>query len=408
MDMQNNNQLTNEHQNLDLYDFVPVGICVIDRNYNVKFWNKTLRGWTGYSREEIIGKNLLEIYPHLNHPVYKLRIDLMFNGHPPTIFSSLLHKYFFPIEIADGEFQMQSATLTAMPTGKAKEFYALIAIENETKLFERVRNYRNMKNQAQIEIEKRSQIELELQAYAKKLEESNNTKDKFFSIIAHDLKNPFAGFLGLTQILSNDMNKFSLDELQSFGKNLNKSAKNLYVLLENLLEWSRMQNGTIPFNPDMCVFAYLVKQNLDIANENIQKKQLKIINNVPNALMMNIDVSMINSVLRNIITNAIKFTPTKGTIEIGIDENNTQHAKPDYLTIYVKDSGIGIPEELIEKLFKIEERVSRLGTEGESSTGLGLLLCKEFIHKHDGEIWIESKENCGTTFYFTLPIYKLI
>ena len=130
--MQNNIELINVNQNFDLYDFVPVGICVVDRNYNVKFWNKTLRGWTGYSREEII--------PHLNNPVYKLRIDLMFNGHPPTIFSSLLHKYFFPIEIADGEFQMQSATLTAIPTGEPKEFYALIAIENETKLFERVRN----------------------------------------------------------------------------------------------------------------------------------------------------------------------------------------------------------------------------------------------------------------------------
>ena len=278
---------------------------------------------------------------------------------------------------------------------------------DETKLLERVRNYRDMKNQAQIEIEKRNQIELELQAYAKKLEESNHTKDKFFSIIAHDLKNPFAGFLGLTQILANDLNTFSLDELQSFGKNLNKSAKNLYILLENLLEWSRMQNGTIQFNPDMCVFAYLVKQNLDIANENIQKKQLTIVNNISNALMMNIDVSMINSVLRNIITNAIKFTPKNGIIEIGTEKNNPKNENPDYLTIYVKDSGIGIPQEMIEKLFKIEERVSRLGTEGESSTGLGLLLCKEFVHKHDGIIWVESEEGIGTKFCFTLPVYQL-
>lgn len=405
--MQNKNIINRENQNLDLYDYVPVGICVIDRNYTVQFWNKTLRGWTGISRKDIIGKNLLEIYPHLNNPVYKLRIDLMFNGHPPTIFSSLLHKYFFPIEIAENKFQMQSATLTAMPTGEPKEYYALIAIENETKLLERVRNYRNMKNQAQFEIEKRNQVELELQAYAKKLEESNHTKDKFFSIIAHDLKNPFAGFLGLTQILANDLNTFSLEELQTFGKNLNKSAKNLYILLENLLEWSRMQNDTIQFNPDMCVFAYLVKQNLDIANENIQKKQLTIINNIPNAMMLNIDVSMINSVLRNIIANAIKFTPRNGTIEIGIEESYPGNEQPEYLTIYVKDSGIGIPQEMVDKLFKIEERVSRLGTEGESSTGLGLLLCKEFIHKHDGRIWVESEEGVGTKFCFTLPIYQL-
>ncbi len=395
------------NKGLELYDYVPIGICVIDKNYTVQFWNKTLRGWTGKSRDQIVGKNLLEEYPHLDKPIYRLRIELMFHGNPPAVFSSLLHKYFFPVEIANDEYQIQTATITSIPSGIKGEYFALIAIENETKLLEKINNYRSLKNQAHEEIEKRKQIENELKEYTKVLEESNNTKDKFFSIIAHDLKNPFAGFLGLTQILANDMNKFSLSELQKFGTNLNKSAKGLYALLENLLEWSRMQNRTIQFNPDMCILAYLVKQNLDIAKENIEKKELTILNKIPNALMLNVDVSMINTVLRNILTNAIKFTPKHGTIEIGILETEAELKETDKITAYIKDSGIGIPDSIIQKLFKIEERVSRLGTDGESSTGLGLLLCKEFIQMHGCDIWVESKEGEGSTFKFTLPTYKL-
>lgn len=385
-----------------LYDYVPIGICIIDKEYRIKCWNKCLRGWTGIKQEELLGKNLLEIYPHLQNPVYKLRIDLMFNGHPPTLFSSLLHKYFFPIENFNKDFQIQSATLTSIPTNNLGEFDTLIAIENQTKLTERVKNYRQMKDQALVEIEKRKLAESDLSKYAKKLEEINATKDKFFSIIAHDLKNPFSGFLGLTQLLAKEMPNFSLEELHEFGKNLNKSASNLNKLLENLLDWARMQNGTMKFSPDICVLNYLVKQNINITKESAAKKNISIEYDVPTEVTVLADVSMLNSVFRNIISNAIKFTPIGGKVEIGLIDNGD----PDFLTVFIKDSGIGMDEYLMDRLFKIDQKVSRPGTEGESSTGLGLLLCKEFIDKHECKIWVESKIYHGTVFYFTVKKNK--
>lgn len=385
-------------QSFGLYDYVPIGICIIDKDYKIKCWNKCLRGWTGIKQEELLGKNLLELYPHLQNPVYKLRIDLMFNGHPPTLFSSLLHKYFFPIETISNEFQIQSATLTSIPTDIVGEYDTLIAIENQTKLTERVINYRQMKDHALLEIEKRKQAEAELSNYAKQLEENNATKDKFFSIIAHDLKNPFSGFLGLTQLLSKEMPNFSLEELYEFGKNLNKSASNLNKLLENLLDWARMQNGTMKYSPDICVLNYLVKQNIDITKETAAKKNIQIEYNIPVNLCVIADVSMLNSVFRNIISNSIKFTPNGGKVEIGIIDNNDS----EFLTVFIKDTGIGMDDNLINKLFRIDQKVSRLGTNGESSTGLGLLLCKEFIEKHKCKIWAESIVNHGTCFYFTV------
>ena len=386
-----------------LYEYVPIGICIIDKHYNIKCWNKCLRGWTGVKSETILGKNLLEVYPHLSTPVYKLRIDLMFTGNPPTVFSSLLHKYFFPVTIMDTELQIQSATLTSIPTDDPEVFDTLIAIENETKLIKRVKNYRRMKDKALQEVSKRVEAEKSIQEYANKLEEINATKDKFFSIIAHDLKNPFAGFLGLTQILAKDMQKFSLSELYEFGLNLNKSANSLYKLLENLLDWARMQNGTIIYNPDMCVLSYLIKQNIDIVKEIADKKNIELAYEIPADILINADVSMLNSIFRNLISNAIKFTENGGKVEIGIIESTDDK----YITAYVKDNGIGMSQELISKLFRIDKKVSRLGTAGESSTGLGLLLCKEFIEKHKGKLWVDSQTDIGSTFYFSMPIISI-
>lgn len=389
-------------QEYSLYDYVPIGICIIDKDYNVRYWNKCLYGWTGIKKENIIGKNLLDSYPHLSEPVYKLRIDLMFVGHPPTIFSSLLHKYFFPVKITDKDYQVQSATLTSIPSGIEGQYHTLIAIENDTKLYERVRNYRQIKNKALQEIQKRKEAEEELKEYSQKLEETNATKDKFFSIIAHDLKNPLSGFLGLTQMLTKDISNFSLGQLQKLSTQLDKSANSLFKLLENLLEWARIQNGNFTYNPDICILPYLINQNIEIVKSNAAKKYISVKSYIPEDLSIIADVSMLNTVFRNLISNAVKFTRLYGRVEIGVHNQDDNE-----ITFFIKDNGIGMDEDLINNLFRIDKKVSRLGTEGESSTGLGLLLCKEFIDIHKGRIEVESKVNSGSTFLVTLPIIKL-
>lgn len=250
------------------------------------------------------------------------------------------------------------------------------------------------------DITERTKREEDIKQKNKELAELNSTKDKFFSIIAHDLKSPFSGFLGLTKIMAEEAQDLTLKEMQKFSHSMQTSASNLYKLLENLLEWSRMQRGLTKFNPEILLIASIINQNLSDDREFASIKNIELISNVTNDVEIKADKQMFNTIIRNLLSNAIKFTPKNGKIEIGscgniIDDN--------LICFFVKDNGIGMDDDTINKLFRIDTKVSRLGTEGEPSTGLGLLLCKEFVEKHGGNIWAESEVGKGSTFYFTIP-----
>ncbi|MCX6146227.1 MAG: PAS domain-containing sensor histidine kinase [Candidatus Kapabacteria bacterium] len=255
------------------------------------------------------------------------------------------------------------------------------------------------------DITERKNAEEEIKKKNIELAELNSSKDKFFSIIAHDLKSPFSGLLGLTKIMSENSNNFTIKELQELSTILHTSSKNLYKLLDNLLVWARMQSGLIEFNPENLLISELVELNLDIYSESAKQKEILFINNISIDTELKVDRDMINTVFRNLISNAIKFTHRGGKIEIG---SVSKHSKKtdmfgSYTEIYVKDNGTGMDKSTIDNLFKIEHKESRPGTEEEPSTGLGLLLCKDFIEKHNGKLWIKSKVGLGSTFYFTLP-----
>ncbi len=250
-----------------------------------------------------------------------------------------------------------------------------------------------------IDISKRKHAELIIKQQNTKLHEINATKDKFLSIIAHDLKSPFQGFLGMTQILAEETNSFTLDELSTITKDMHNSAANLYKLLENLLTWAQLQKGTIKFNPTELDLSVLVAHNVEIINDRAIQKGINIINEISGNWIAFADEKMIDSILRNLLSNAIKFTSRNGKIVL-----KAQKDVKLFIQISISDTGVGLSEGDCGKLFKIEEKVRRSGTEGEASTGLGLLLCKEFVNKNGGEIWVESQEDIGSTFYFTVPI----
>lgn len=244
----------------------------------------------------------------------------------------------------------------------------------------------------------RNELIEELSVTKEKLEKINYEKDKFFSIIAHDLRSPLSSFAGLTKLIVEDYDTFSDEELREMIVEMRNSSSNVYKLLENLLEWSRLQRGVMKFEPEPLDLTYLIDQNIALQKETANLKNIKLINLVDKECYIEADVTMLNTIFRNLLSNAIKFTPRNGEIKIGTLANTEGHQT----VIYVQDSGIGIAKEDIEKIFHIEHKVNRLGTEGEPSSGLGLLLCKEFIEKHDGKIWIESELNKGSTFYFTM------
>ena len=231
----------------------------------------------------------------------------------------------------------------------------------------------------------------------KKLEISNAAKDKFFGIIAHDLKNPFNTILGFSNLLATKTDKYDKDKIQTFAKTINLSAKNTYKLLENLLEWSKSQTGRTDYKPQVIVLNTIVTETKDLLLETAKNKNIAIKDKIPENFLLFADPNMLSSILRNLISNALKYTNKGGRIEISAKNENEQSI------ISVNDNGTGMSESVKSKLFKIHEKVSKQGTDNEKGTGLGLLLCKEFVEKHEGKIWAESEEGKGSKFSFTLP-----
>lgn len=230
-----------------------------------------------------------------------------------------------------------------------------------------------------------------------KLNQLNNTKDKFFSIIAHDLRSPFNAIYGFSEILSEQIREKNYENIDEYAVIIQNSSQRTLDLLKNLLEWARLQTGKIEFRAVDFLLNDLLTETIDLLNDAASQKSIQIINTTTQEMSIHGDKSMIGSVLRNIISNAIKFSNPGGKITISTEKKENE-------TLFsVTDTGIGISKEDQLRMFRIEENFSVKGTQNEKGTGLGLILCKEFIEKHEGKIWVESVEGVGSTFYFTLP-----
>lgn len=246
-------------------------------------------------------------------------------------------------------------------------------------------------------IEERKKMEAELR-------ELNATKDKFFSIIAHDLRGPFSLVVGLSEIMADEAFKLSIEEFRQNSQTLYQTASSTYNLLENLLEWSRLQRGLSTLKQETINLESFINNLNETTSEIAKKKSVKIITEILSPLELQADPNMLHSILRNLVTNAIKFTNPGGVVTIRIIQQDH-----NYTLFSISDTGIGMSPDMIKNLFRIDVNTCRPGTNGEPSTGLGLLLCKEFIEKHGGKIWAESdpystKENKGSTFHFTIPM----
>ncbi|MGB5989086.1 MAG: cache domain-containing protein [Marinifilaceae bacterium] len=233
--------------------------------------------------------------------------------------------------------------------------------------------------------------------YAKELRESNKTKDRFFSIIAHDLRNPFNSLLGILDILREDYDDLDDDTRKEYLSVLSGTTNNLYRLLTNLLEWSRTQTNSMKFEASEFNITELVEESLALLSVQADKKGISLIVNIEKDTIVIADKNMIYTMIRNLVSNAIKFTPPKGGVEVKITKWN------NILNISVIDTGVGISEDIVAKLFSVKEKISTKGTENEPGTGIGLILCKEFIDKHSGTIYVSSEKGKGSTFSVDIP-----
>ena len=247
----------------------------------------------------------------------------------------------------------------------------------------------------------RKKMENEIRQSENELRELNATKDKFFSIIAHDLRSPFNAFLGFTELMVEELHTMSIGEIQTIAENMKRSAINLFNLLENLLEWSRVQRGMVYFAPETIKLRELITDTLLTFSDLAMKKEISIRFNVPESQLVYTDHYMLQTVIRNLIANAIKFTNRKGEVII-----TSKSADNEKIELTVSDNGIGMSEQLLDNLFKIDKKSNRKGTEDEPSTGLGLLLCDDFASKMGSEIKVKSIENEGSSFSFVIPVHN--
>jgi PAS domain S-box-containing protein len=251
--------------------------------------------------------------------------------------------------------------------------------------------------------EERKKAQDEIVRYAAEMQELNRAKDKFFSIISHDLKGPFNAILGFSDILTTEWGDYSDDERQHFIRNIHSSAKNTFRLLENLLEWAMTQTGKLTFSPIQFDLSVIANDVVILMRDQAEKKQIKLFTAVNFNTMVLADENMIRTIIRNLVSNAIKYTQAGGQVKILSDEIAPAAGNPGLIKICISDTGIGIDKDSLPKLFRIDEKIRSSGTAQEKGTGLGLILCKELIIKNGGTIWAESEPGQGSRFCFTVP-----
>ena len=234
------------------------------------------------------------------------------------------------------------------------------------------------------------------------LEDIISKKDRFLSIISHDLRGPFNSLLGFSNMLKNEFETLDKPTQKDFIDTIHQGIERTYKLLEDLLEWSYSQSGTISYKPEKTNLSEMTKEIVDVLNFLIEQKNITLINNVPESVFVNADKNMLSTIIRNLVSNAIKFTPKQGTIILGA-KHICDKDKKNFIEFSVKDTGVGITKEVQSKLFDIATISSSSGTDNEPGSGLGLILCKEFIDRHNCDIRVESEAQKGSEFIFTIP-----
>jgi signal transduction histidine kinase len=235
-----------------------------------------------------------------------------------------------------------------------------------------------------------------LRRIATKLQSTNATKDKIFSIISHDLRGPIGNLKSMIEFIAENQNEFDMAEIVDIMKNLKQSSSTTYELLENLLSWAKSQQNLLEYKPTIFNISEIIKNTVELSNQYAKNKLIGIQNYIEDNIDVIGDENMIKTVIRNLLSNSIKFTKSNGKIFVNgsIDD--------DFVIISIKDTGIGMNQDTAVKLFDDANFFTTYGTNNEKGTGLGLKLCKDFLSKNSGKIWVESEPNIGSTFYFTI------
>jgi PAS domain S-box-containing protein len=358
----------------NIFENSGIGMAVLELNGRLIKVNRSFIDMIGYAEEELIGMSFRDItYPDDIEKSVKLKQNLLEEADKENalIEKRYVHK--------NGNLIWALTNASVIRNENGTPIYCIAQIQNITE---------------------RKNAEEQLLKYAGELKTLNSAKDKFFSIISHDLRSPFNALLGITEYVSQSFGELSPEEIRDSFRNVYTSSQKLYNLILNLLEWSRLQTGRFEIDKTAIEVFSLVEEVKDLYKENARMKNIHIESDVPAGITIHADRYMMETIMRNLVSNAIKFTPFGGWVTI------ESFIKDGVVEISVNDNGTGISRENLNKLFRIDEQYRTDGTADEKGSGLGLILCKEFVEKNNGTISAESEEGKGSRFTISLPLYR--
>lgn len=375
---------TSSEAGFGLMDHIPMGIFIISTEMKIKYWNSWLERYTGIKRAEVLGRTLTDVYPHLLAPKYMERIQAILEGAPPTIFSSLLHKYFIPVKQKNGNFRTQNTTVVPIPS-QTGETDVLFAVDDVTDLNNRINESQAMRDRA---------LDAKKQA-----EEATKLKDRFVALVSHDLKNPLTSILGFLQIINNELESLSKSDIKYMIQVAMESGENMKQLIDDVLDISRIRSGKMAMNQKFIDAAAVVKKSLFPLQPLADKKNVEISVLVPPKTRIYCDAILMEQVVQNLVSNAIKFCNGGDKITISIPRGAGS-------VISVADTGAGINPENLPNIFSHEIKTSTQGTAGEMGTGFGLPLSRDIMEAHGGTLTVKTEVGKGTEFFAGLPDVK--
>lgn len=359
---------------------VDIGIIVLDKDANILLWNKWIEKRSKVKIADAKNRRLLEIFPSLKNGRILQGIENALNFNQHSFITHALKQPLFPlynIEFDDSKQIPIQQKINIYPVKLENYDYVLIEIKDETKFVEKEKILRKRTDDLKV---------------------ANATKDKFFSIISHDLRSHMSNLLSSMEMLHQQKYKLSEDKIHFFAESMYKITKNLFQLIENLLEWSSSQSGRMQYNPTYIDLDDLIQRYIGLFEEMALKKKINIVYQKETNEKIHGDENMVGSIIRNILSNAIKFTRIEGTIIICLYSNENS------VILSIEDNGMGMNQETLNNLFTIGNTKKSIGTAKEKGTGLGLILCKEFIDFHKGSIEVKSKIKVGTKFIVSFPM----
>jgi len=367
----------------NLLDHAPGPMALKDREANFLIVNRHFADIHGRTPDEVVGLNVRDLYPP-EKTAFFLEKDRALLASGEVSYNE--------VEAVDGDGEKVVFLTQRFPVRDDDGVISAIGTTNT--------NITGLKETEAELTRYRDYLEDLVAERTRELAELNDQKDKFFSIIAHDLRGPFNALLGFTRLLNTDASKFNQAQIVEMSGSINEAAEVLSTLLENLLEWSRLQMDGIEVAAGPVDLKDLIDRNLELFRPVAEAKNISISGTAGAASVVSADTDMVDAILRNLINNALKFTPAGGRVSIGVN------AVEDGIHTEVADTGVGISAEDMNDLFRLDRKTSRTGTAGETGTGLGLQLCKELAEKQNGELRVESRTDNGTTITFTLPKWR--